>query len=716
MIFRLRVLYLFVFLGCSTVFAAPDRNFNTTPLMASETRALVQMVECYHYNRDAVNNADYSELIADYTKQLDPEKLFFTIQDETALKNQYASHLQTDLVYLGNIDSAFAIFRLYEKRVLARSMWIFDRLKGNFDFTPKDSFVFNRNGSAWPASNCDADTLWEMRLKYQLIPFLLDGKTIDDAKASVRKNYERFVKNVSEIEASEIQEMFLTSLTQMYDPHSTFFSADTLEDFSIQMRLSFVGIGLMLTLDDDGNCVVEDVIPGGPANISRKIKINDKIMAVCQSGEEPVEVTGMKLRHIVDLIRGRKGTQVALSIIPATTGRDSVATKNVVIVRDNVKLSSQRATAQIYSVPNGAGEIQPVGVITFNVFYGLDETSPKGLQSGLTKDVTELIKKLQNKNIKGLVIDLRCNGGGLLSEAIDLSGLFIGKGPIVQVRNSRGEVTIDSSANTKIKYDGPLAVLTSRFSASASEIFAGAMQNYGRAIIVGESSTHGKGTVQAVLEIKNFLPFLSKNSANRVGAVKLTFQKFYLPNGSSTQDKGVTPDITLPSIDDYLPSVGESQLPHALLWDNIDSAPFIGKPLEPAFLSPLVQASRNRQQHLPEFIHLNGSVEHFKAEIERKTTSLNLDKRRSEMEDIKKFDKKVNDAFCKLTKNNFVHYEVKLDSVIDSEAAGKKPTPTLDRSNTDDTDSKLDVHLREALRVVVDAKELAKDPKILGQP
>jgi carboxyl-terminal processing protease len=713
--FRYSLLVL-TFALSSISWAAADRNYTTTPLMSNETRTLVQMLEYFHYNKDAVNNTDYGQLVADYMADLDPQKLFFTAQDEATLRQQYGPRLMTDLAYLGNIDAAFAIFRLYENRVQTRTAWIFEQLKKNFDFTSQETFASDRTKSPWPASTAEADDLWLKRLKYEMLPYLLDGKSPDEAKATVRKRHERMLKSLADIDASEVQETFLTSLTKMYDPHSSFFSADTYEDFKIQMRLSLIGIGAVLGLDDDGFCVVREIVPGAPADLSGQIKVGDKIVAVQQPGEEPVEVTGMKLRRIVDMIRGHKGTKVTLSVIPRTE-LNSTKARQIVITRDDVKLNEQRAAAAIYDVPGADGKIVPVGVITLNAFYGASEDSPdaNSPQSSATKDVAELIGKLKQAGVKSLVIDLRRNGGGLLSEAVSMTGLFVGKGPVVQVRDSFGRLVVDDNTDTPLAYDGPLAVLTSRFSASASEIFAGALQNYGRAVIIGDSSTHGKGTVQAVLEMKNYLPKFTQTASNRSGAAKLTIQKFYLPNGASTQKKGVIPDIALPSIDDYLP-IGESSLPHALVWDEIRSTPFDGKPLNPAFVSPLSQASRDRQQSLEEFSALRQSVNHFKEQMERKTVSLNLDERRREKQADTDFRKHIDEELSRLATSDFPHHDVKLDSVIAAEAAGQK----LQRSTTDDGDTdaldaetaaKLDIHLREALRVVIDAARLAKDPQ-----
>ncbi len=696
--------------------AAPDREFKTTPVMRLETRTLVQMLEYFHYNKDAVTTADYPELISDYLKELDPQRLFFTAEDEAAFRKQYGPRVETDLAYLGNIDIAFDIYKVYESHVKTRATWIFDELKKDFDFSGQESYTPDRSKSSFAATATEVDDLWRRRIKYEILQDLLAKKTAEEAKATVRKRYERMLKNVGDTESPDVQETFLSSLTRMYDPHSAYFSADTLQDFSIQMKLSLVGIGAVLSIEDDGNCVVREVVPGGPAFTSGQIRVNDKIVAVKQQGGETIEVIGMKLRRIVDMIRGDKNTKVTLTILPHDSP-DATKTKEVVITRDLIKLNSARASASIYDLPGENNQTVPVGVIVLNSFYGPpDDSTPSENKSTATQDVAELIGKLKQQGVKALVIDLRRNGGGLLSEAVDLTGLFIGQGPVVQERDFQGRVTIDSDTNSAVAYDGPLAVLTSRFSASASEIFAGALQNYGRAIIIGDSSTHGKGTVQQVLEMKNYLPHLSQN-LDHTGAAKLTVRKFYLPNGSSTQKNGVTPDITLPSIDDFLP-IGEASLPHALIWDEIKSTPFDGKPLAQIFVKPLLEASHERQESLEEFTYLKKSIDFFKERQEQKTISLNLAERLALKQSDDAFKKTMDAERDRLAKGNYASREIKLDSVVKAEATGPKEPIAAKIDDDGDTDApdpetkaKLDVHLRETLRVVTDALRLDLDPK-----
>lgn len=691
-----------------SVWAAPDRDLKTTPVMRLETRTLVQMLEYFHYNKDAVTAADYPQLITAFMQELDPQRLFFLSTDEESFRRQYGPRLETDLAYLGNIDTAFDIYKVYEQRVKSRMTWIFSELQSDVDFTTDESYTPDRSKSPFPATAEEADSLWHKRMKYEMLHDLLAKKTVEEAKTTLRKRYERMLKNMGDTEPTDIQETFLTSLTRMYDPHSDYFSSDTLQDFSIQMKLSLVGIGAVLGIEEDGNCIIREVVPGGPAYTSGQIHMNDKIVAVQQEGGETIEVIGMKLRRIVDMIRGAKSTKVTLTILPHDAA-DASQTKQVHIVRDVIKLNAARASARIYNLPaEQSGQTIPVGVISLNSFYdgSPEDAAPEDVRNTCSQDVAELVAKLKTEGIKALVIDLRRNGGGLLSEAVNMTGLFIKDGPVVQERDFQGQINVDSDTNSSVAYDGPLAVLTSRFSASASEIFAGALQNYGRAVIIGDSSTHGKGTVQAVLEMKNYLPRMSQEFTN-TGAAKLTVRKFYLPNGSSTQNKGVVPDISLPSIDDFLP-IGEASLPHALMWDEIKPTAFTGKALDQSLVQPLLQASRSRQESLEEFAYLKKSIDWFKERQEQKTISLNLDKRLALKQADDDFKKVMDAEVERLAKNNYASREIKLDSIIKAEAASEKPVEAaLDGGDTDaldaETEKKFDIHLRETLRVVADA-------------
>lgn len=540
-------------------------------------------------------------------------------------------------------------------------------------------------------------------------------REMEQALERVERRYDRMQQNISEIDAVEIQEVFLTTLTKMFDPHSTFLSANTLEDFGISMRLSLVGIGAILTTED-GYCVIRELVPGGPADLTGRLQPEDRIVAVAQEGEEPVDVVDMKLRRVVNMIRGEQGTEVTLTVIPADAPDPSVR-EEVTIVRDEVKLTARQARGKVYEYPLDNGDVRSLGVIEIPSFYGSGDT-----ETSTTEDVKELIGKMKDTGIDGLVLDLRRNGGGLLSEAINMTGLFIEAGPVVKVRDSSGNVRVDPVPDNGLVYEGPLSILVSKNSASASEIVAGALQNYRRAVVVGESSTHGKGTVQAVFELDNYLR-IPRSSANNTGATKLTVQKFYLPDGASTQKRGMIPDIVIPSFNDFLP-IGESSLDNAMEWDTLDNSNWeeyqkqaaVSFPINDERRSRIVDASKQRQESLEEFRYWNENIDWFRERQEQKSVSLNLEKRRAQRESDRRFREAMNEREDRLAREKeFPFTEVNLDSVENEEQPAyppdrERPGPRdLEAPDADEDRERLDIHLRESLRVLNDVIGLEKE-------
>ncbi|HWA08283.1 MAG TPA: carboxy terminal-processing peptidase [Opitutaceae bacterium] len=725
--------------------APADRKFETSATLRTEAHYLIDMLEQLNFNRDAVRANDYSEVITDFMGELDGQRLFFLDSDRADFSTRYARNLYWNIKNLGNIDAGYDMFSVYLTRTEDRINWIFDELKKNIDLTTNEVYPVDRSKADWPANAAAADDLWRRRLKFELLSEVLnkkadaakdaaagktstatpapaatpaavasnavDPKDVEDAKAAIHKRYERMLKNIGEYESGEIAEIFLSTVTRLYDPHSSYMSARSYEDFGIQMKLRLIGIGAMLSLEDD-YCVVKELVAGGPAEMSKQLHPNDKIIAVTQPGAEPVEVIGMKLPKIVDMIRGAKDTQVRLTILPADAPDPSVR-RDITLTRDVVKLASQQAHAAVFDVPDASGKTVPLGVITLPSFYNSND-SEEGEQSSASKDVAALLTRLQDAGVKGIVLDLRHNGGGLLSEAIDLTGLFIGKGPVVQVKDYQNQVSVDSDENPAIAYSGPLAVLVDRFSASASEIVTGALQNYGRAIVIGDSSTHGKGTVQQLIEMREWIAQLGRSPA-KTGAAKLTIQKFYLPNGSSTQLKGVVPDIVLPSVDDYMPQLGEKSLDHALVWDEVKPSFFDGKPLEAKVLDPLRAASLQRQGSLEEFSYLQKNIDRFKALQDQKLISLNLDTRRKQQADDAAFRKDMKAEHDRLAKNDFTFREIRLGPppaprVKAPKKDGDDEADDDDSADENDSYAKVDIDLREALRVIDDAIALSKTP------
>ncbi len=701
-----RFLSLALILTLVPAFAA-DRApvFKSTPAFEREVIGLVGLLENYHYNRNGVRSADYAQLIPDYMTELDGQRLFFLESDKEEFNRRYpARWLYNNLTGIGKIDPAFEIFAIFQQRITDRVAWITQQLEAEIDLTSQETYNIDRAKLPWPKDAAEADALWRKRLKFDVIQEVLNKKTPAEARQNVAKRYDRMLKNFNEIESFEISEMFLSSLTRMYDPHSTYFSSATYEDFGIQMRLKLEGIGAILALEDD-YCVVKELKAGCPADLSKQIKPNDKILAVAQDETgEFVDVVGMKLRKIVAMVRGKTGSKVRLLIQPGDAA-DPSERKTVVLTRDVVNIDSARARGGLFEVPDSANNSRKIGVVTLPTFYGPDPQAPEGEQFSATRDVAKLIAQLQESKIDGLVLDLRNNGGGILSEAVDLAGLFIKSGPVVQVRDHYGNVKVDKDEDPGVTYSGPLIVLVSKFSASASEIVAGALQNYGRAIIMGDSSTHGKGSVQTVIDMRNLLdPAVIRLANNKVGATKLTVQKFYLPDGHSTQLKGVVPDVILPSFEDFLP-VGEKDLPHALVWDEIPSSFFDGKPVEKTTLDTVIASTTSRQKSLEEFAFLQKSIDWFKSKQENKEISLNLEARLSQKEADTAFHKQMKAEKERLSQAAFPMKEYYLGT---PPAPRIKPTPKEGEEDLDlDADddgaySKLDIHLREAMRILID--------------
>ncbi len=717
-LFRRLSISVAVALTLATSFAATSdrKQFSTTQPLSREASTLVKLLEQAHYNHDNVRPADYAQVIPDYMGDLDGQRLFFLGADREKFMEDYGKSIYYNTAFLGNINAAYEIYYVYQTRVEARIAWIMEELKKEFDLTVSETYRADRAKAEWPANPAESDELWRKRLKYEMVGEILNKKTPEEATANIRKRYERMLKNLNDIEGNDLAELFLSTIARLYDPHSSYFSASTYEDFGIQMKLQLVGIGALLGLEDD-QCIVREIVPGGPADLGGQLKPNDKIISVGQSGSEPVEIIGMKLRKIVDMIRGKKGSQVHLLVQPSDAG-DSSVRREIIITRETVKLNNARARAAVFKVPGGEGPEQTVGVISLPAFYGpADDGDTDSEKTTASRDVARLIEQLKEQGINGLVLDLRRNGGGFLTEAIDLAGLFINKGPVVQVKSYNGDIHVDNDNNPRISYAGPLAVLVDRFSASASEIVAGALQNYGRAVVIGDSSTHGKGSVQQVIEMRQIMqrePLVAPQMPQKSGAAKFTIQKYYLPSGDSTQLKGVVPDIILPSIEDFLP-IGESDLPRALVWDKIQTSLFDGTPLEAKILAPLRQASLDRQSKLEEFTYLRRTVDRFKERQEQKQISLNLEDRKRQKEEDDGFRKEMKLEKERLAKNDYAFTPFYL---------GPPPAPRIrapkkdgdDEEDLEDFDestwAKADVHLREAVRVVSDAIGLAANREL----
>src|SRR6201988_4789675 len=430
-------------------------------------------------------------------------------------------------VLLGNLKPAYEIYSLYTKRVDDRVAKIKELLKQPIDFKGDGSIELSRQKAPWPKDEAEADQIWKGRIANELLQEHLSEHPIEPGPQLVSRRYDRLAPNVHEEDKDEQVKLFLDAVAQTYDPHSEYLSKADLKNFSINMGLSLVGIGAMLR-SEDGYAKIESLVPGGPAQVDGRLKVGDRITAVAQGPAEFVDVRDMRLDKVVEMIRGKKGSHVRMLVIPVNAP-DPSQRKNVELVRDEIKLKDQEARADIIIKKDENGDPVKLGWLTLPSFYAdMDKH-----QKSTTRDVLVLLKRLKKENIAGLVVDLRHNGGGSLEEALSLTGLFLKSGPIVQTKDYNGSIRVSSDPDSGIAYSGPLIVLTSRQSASASEIFAAALQDYGRAVIVGDKNTFGKGTVQTILPIGRF-PSLLGSRSDDDGELKLTIQKFYRVAGGST--------------------------------------------------------------------------------------------------------------------------------------------------------------------------------------
>jgi len=468
-------------------------------------------------------------------------------------------------------------------------------------------------------------------LRYEYLEEKLNNKKPAEMASTLRKRYTGLLRSAHDMGSDEVLELYLTALANAYDPHSDYLGRSEFETLSISMRLSLVGIGAELT-SEDGYPKIARILPG-PAARSKQLKPGDRIIAVSELGKAPLDVVDMPVAKVADMIRGPKGTQVRLTVIPADA-IDPAARKSVVLTREEIKLEDREAKARIVELPDGQGQPLRLGILDLPSFYEDMDRRNGPHHKSTTEDVSRLLKRLKRENLSGLILDLRQNGGGSLDEAINLTGLFIQKGPVVQVKDSSGKTSIASSKNAKPLYDGPLIVLVSRFSASASEILAGALQDYQRAVIVGDSTTFGKGTVQSVLELAPLMRRFDLRHDYNPGGLLVTIQKFYRPGGASTQLRGVASDITIPSLGDYA-ETGEAALFNALPWDQIRSAKFEKWNRVQPRVSEMRERSEKRVGADRDFAYLQGDIQRLRKSLNEKTVSLNEAQRRQQISEAK---------------------------------------------------------------------------------
>jgi carboxyl-terminal processing protease len=586
-----------------------------------------RLLEEGHYTRQRLNEDVSKKFLQTYLELLDFSHLFFTQKDVDDLNAKYGNSIAGD-VLLGTLKPAYEIYDLYSKRVDERVAKIRELLKQPVDFKSDTTIELSRQKSPWPKDEAEADQLWRGRIANELLQEQLSEHPIEPAPQLVGRRYDRLARNVHEQDKDEQMKLFLDALAQTYDPHSEYLSKADMKNFSINMGLSLVGIGAMLR-SEDGYAKIENLVPGGPAQMDGRLKVGDRISAVAQGQAEFVDVREMRLDKVVEMIRGKKGTRVRLLVIPADA-TDPSRRKNVELVRDQIKLKDQEARADIIIRNDENGDPIKLGWLTLPSFYAdMDKH-----QKSTTRDVMALLKRLKKENIAGLVVDLRRNGGGSLEEALSLTGLFLKSGPIVQTKDYNGSIRISSNPDPGIAYSGPLVILISRQSASASEIFAAALQDYGRAVIAGDKNTFGKGTVQTILPIGRFASLLGSQS-DEDGALKLTIQKFYRIAGGSTQLHGVASDIVLPSLSD-LPEFGEGALKSPLPYDEVPKAKYTKwSDTHSLFIDQLKIRSEERLKNDPEFHYVMEDIDRLRHKLDDNRISLNEDFRKKELADDK---------------------------------------------------------------------------------
>ncbi len=639
-------------------------------------RIVAQHLPNAHYLHKPLDDTTSHNWFDQFFKTLDPSKVFFYEKDVE--KYEKYRELLDDSIKKGDIEVAYDIFEDFKQRVHERIEWAIKRAKQPFDFTVDEEFVIDRKDEPWMKSEEEMNDMWRKRVKnslllYQMMDDNLNGKkdkkditekekkAIKDAELFPRKSpVERVVKSYQlmqirydELTDEDILELFLSSLTKVYDCHSSYMSPKTTEGFRIAMSLKMQGIGATLQ-SEQGFVKITSLVTGGPADKSGLLKIGDRIIAVAQGDKEPVDIIDMPLDKAVDLIRGEKGSTVNLTIIDGEKGFSSKP-KVISIVRDEIKLKDSETKGETFQLLLSSKDetihkiipldeknddpkydkILKVGVVTVPSFYadfeGISKNDPSA--KSVSNDTLDVISKMKDQGVDGIIIDLRYNGGGSLSEAIKMTGLFIPDGPVVQISSSHNsDPRVESDKDGVTFYDGPLVVMQNRASASASEIFAGAIQDYKRGVIVGDEKSHGKGTVQTVMDLDRMFRLPSLFKLPPAGTLKFTIQKFYRITGSSTQKKAVESDIVFPAFTDVM-DMGEDTLDYVLDWDEVKSSKFTKFSSDKLHIDELRKRSEERRKKSEKFKELEKEIDEFKAEYNKKTISLNKKKR---MEDYKK--------------------------------------------------------------------------------
>ena len=672
------------------------------------TRSVGDLLDQVHYKGARLNDDVAAMHLRNYLDALDYNHMIFLQSDVDEFTEKYAKDLD-NLTKKGDAGPAYDVFTRYLERLDAAVARVGSLVKQKHDFTVDEKFTPQRNKLPWPKTEADAQELWRQRVKFELLGGKLAGDSLDKAAEKITKRYARLQRNMKQFDSSDILQAYLSALGHAFDPHSDYMAPAVAKNFNIHnVQLKLTGIGAQLTQTDEGYTEIVNLTPGGPAELGKQLKPKDRIVAVGQGNAEPVDCVDMKLDEVVNMIRGKKGTEVRLIIIPVGAASDSER-KEIRIIRDEIKLKESYAFARIVETAGPDGKPQRLGVIELPQFY-----------QKCAADVEKLIGRLKKENISGLVLDLRRNGGGLLNEAVELAGLFIKRGPVVQVRQPK-QIEVLEDEDARVAYDGPLVIAVGHHSASASEIVAAALQDYGRALVVGDQHTHGKGTVQTLYSLVNWMG--NKHVADP-GQLKFTISKFYRIAGGTTQKHGVTPDITLPNVLDLL-ETGEAYLPNVLDADNIRPAKYERQDRVNGSLEQLRKLSTDRIAKNQDFRYILEDIEQVKKQRADKSISLSEPQRlkeKTEAEARIETRKKERDARPAVTDKVFL---VKTETVDKNQplTALQPPKPKPDEKGkeaakssvgkahdegdepedtTDAAKAVLDVYLKETLNILSD--------------
>ena len=659
----------------------------------------------YHYKRTRLDDDLSSQIYDAYLDLLDPNRIYFLQSDIDSFERH--RHLMDDSLRHSDLMAAYDIFNVYTDRVLDRVEYSRARAKQPFDFTIDEDYQYNREDESWAKDAAELDELWRLRVKNDYLRLKLTDKEADAIVETLTERYDNLERRITELNSDDVFQFFMNAFAASIEPHTSYLSARNSENFEISMKLSLEGIGALLGRENEYT-QISRVVPGGPVAKDGRLKAGDRITAVGQGNDgKMVDIIGWRLDDVVELIRGPKDTVVRLEVLPE---EESVGgpTNVIEIARDEVKLEEQAATSEIIEIPvaEGSEEVVKVGVIDLPVFYldfaGRAANKPDYRSS--TTDVRRLIGELEEQGVQGIVIDLRSNGGGSLLEATTLTGLFIDTGPVVQVRNSLGRISVEEDVDPGMAWEGPLAVLVNRYSASASEIFAAAIQDYNRGLVIGET-TFGKGTVQSLLDLDQFA------SADRegLGQLKITMAQFFRVNGGSTQNRGVEPDISFPTWGDP-EDYGERSLDNALPWTSIDAARFKSAGELNQMAAVADARYRERMVGNQEYDWLISDIEEFNKRSDETSVSLLESVGRERIAESEARKKEREEA----RSGPLLDEESELAGAIDP-ALGEEDPDEEDAASDgeEEEDEGPDFLLRESARIVADMAELGADVDLL---